>query len=167
MNDYTNTFYCDKSWEEQGALRLCCCCSVGSHVQLCDLMDRSMPDFPVLCHLPEFAQTHVHWVGDAIQPSHPLIVPFSSYLQYFPASGSFPMSQLFAWPKGGQSFGASASILPMNIQDWFPVRLTGLILQSGFSRVFSSTTIWKHQFFGAQPSLWSNSHIHTWLLEKP
>ena len=95
------------------------------------------------------------------------VFPFSSHLQSFPASGSFPMSQVF--PSGGQSIGASASVLPMNIQDWFPLGWTGWIsLQSkGLSRVFSNTTVQKHQFSGAQPSLWSNSHIHTWLLEKP
>ena len=97
------------------------------------------------------------------------VVPFSSCLQTFPASGSFQMSQLFA--SRGQSIGASAStsVLPMNIQDWFPLGLTGLIsLQSkGLSRVFSNTTVQKHQFFGAQVFLWSSSHIHTWLLEKP
>ena len=96
------------------------------------------------------------------------VSPFS-YLQSFPASGSFPMSCLFA--SGGQSIGdsASASVLPMNIQGRFPLELTGLIsLQSkGLSRVFSNTTVQKHQFFGTQPSLWSNSHIHAWLLEKP
>ena len=96
------------------------------------------------------------------------VVPFFC-LQSFPASGSFPVSQLFA--SGGQTIGvsASASVLPMNIQDWFPLGLTGWIsLQSkGLSTVFSSTTIWKHQFFGTLSSLWSNSHIHTWLLEKP
>ena len=90
-------------------------------------------------------------------------------LQSFPASGSFPMSQLFA--SGGQSIGASASatVHPMNIQGWLPLGLTGLIslLFKGLSRVFSSTTIGKHQFFGTQPSLWSNSHIYTQLLEKP
>ena len=98
-----------------------------------------------------------------------LVIPFSSCLQSFPASGSFPVSQLFA--SGGQSIGvsASASVLPMNIQGWYPLRLTGLIsLQAkGLSRVFSSTTLWKHQFFGAQLSFWSNSHIHIWPLEKP
>ena len=100
---------------------------------------------------------------------HPIIfhpvVPFSSCLQSFPSSGSFPMSWLF--PSGGQSIRASASVLPMNIQDCFPLGLTGLIsLQSkGLSRVFSNTTVQKHQFFGAQFSLQSNSHIHTWLLE--
>ena len=98
-----------------------------------------------------------------------LVFPFSSCLQYFPASGSFLMSCLFI--SGSQSIGvsASASVLPMNIQGWFPLGLTGLIslLSKCLSRVFSSTTIRKHQFFGTQPSLWSNSHIHTWPLEKP
>ena len=87
----------------------------------------------------------------------------------FPGSGSFLMTCLFT--SGGQNIGASASasVLPMNIQDWFPLELTGFIsLQSkGLSRVFSNTTLQKHQFFGAQPYLWSNSHIHTWLMEKP
>ena len=98
-----------------------------------------------------------------------LVVPFSSSLQSFPDSGSFPMSGLFA--SGGQSIGASASasVLPMNIQGWFPLELTGLMsLQSkGLSRVFSNITVQKHQFFSAQPSLWFNSSICTWLLEKP
>ena len=97
------------------------------------------------------------------------VVPFSSCLQSFPVSGSFQMSQFFT--SGGQSIGASAlaSVLPMNIQDWFPLGLTGSIsLQSkGLSRVFSNTTVQKHQFFGAQLSLYSNFHIITWLLEKP
>jgi len=97
------------------------------------------------------------------------VFPFSSHLQSFSASGSFQMSQFFV--SGGQSTGvlASVSVLPMNIQDWFPLGLTGWIsLQfKGLSRIFSNTTVQKHQFFGAQPSLWSNSHIHTWLLEKP
>ena len=100
---------------------------------------------------------------------HLTILTFSSFPQSFPASGSFPISQFFT--SGGQSIGvsASASVLPMNIQDWFPFRLTGLIsLQSkGFSRVFSNTTVQKHQFFGTQLSSESNSHIHTWLMEKP
>ena len=104
---------------------------------------------------------------------HPIIsssvVPFSSCFQSFPASGSFQMSQLFA--SGGQSIGVSAStsVLPMNIQDWFSLGWTGWIsLQSkGLSRVFSNTTVQKHQFFGAQLSSQSKSHIHTWLLEKP
>ena len=92
---------------------------------------------------------------------------FSSCLQSFPASGSFQMSQFFA--SGGQSIRASASVLSMNIQDWFLLRLTGLSsLQSkGLSRVFSGTSIRRHQFFGAQPFLLSSSQICTWLLEKP
>ena len=103
------------------------------------------------------------WCNPTISSS---VIPFSSCPQSFPASGSFLMSQVFA--SGGQSIGASASVLPMNIQDWFPLGLTGWIsLQSkGLSRVFSNTVVQKHQFFGTQPSLWSNSHIHTWLLEK-
>ena len=110
----------------------------------------------VLHYLPEFAQIHVHWA------------PFSFCLQSCPASGSFPVSQFFT--SGGQNIGAltSASILPMYIQGWVPLGLTGLIfLQSkGLSKVFSNTTVWQHQFFSAQSSLWSNSGICTWLLEK-
>ena len=105
--------------------------------------------------LQEFGQTHVSWVYDAVQPSHP-VAPFSSCPQAFPASGSFPASCLFA--SGDQSIRASASALfpPMNIQGWFPLGLTGLIsLQSkGLSRVFVCTTVQKHHFFGTQPSLW-------------
>ena len=131
-------------------------------------MDCSMPDFPVLHHLPEFAQAHDRWINDAIQQSHPLLFPFSSCLQSFWASRSFPVSSLFA--SGGQSIGvsASASVLPMNIQDWFPLGLIGLIslLSKGLSRVFFSTTVWKQQSFSAQLSLWSNSHNCAWLLEK-
>ena len=106
------------------------------------------------------------WCHPTISSS---VIPFSSCLQSFPASGSFPMNQFFT--SGGQSIGVStsASVLPMNIQDWFPLGWTGWIsLQSkGLSRVFSNTTVQKHQFFSAQLSLWSNSHIHTWLQEKP
>ena len=106
------------------------------------------------------------WCHPAISSS---VIPFSSCPQSLPASGSFPMSQLFA--SGGQSTGvsASASVLPMNTQDWSPLGWTGwLSLQSkGLSRVFSNTTVQKHQFFGAQPSSQSNSHIHTWSLAKP
>ena len=102
----------------------------------------------------ELTQTHVCQVGDAIQPSHPLS-SFSSWRQSFPASGSFPMSQFFA--SGGQSIGvsASASVLPMNSQNWLPLGWTGWIsFQSkGFSRVFSNTTVQKDQFFNAQLTL--------------
>ena len=105
------------------------------------------------------------WCHPAISSS---VVPFSSCPQSLPASESFPMSQLFAW--GGQSIGVSAlaSVLPKNTQDWSPLEWTGWIsLQSkGLSRVFSNTTVKKNQFFGAQLSSQSNSHIHTWPLEK-
>ena len=141
------------------------CCSVAKLCWTpCDLMDCRTPTFPVLHYLLEFAQTHFHWVSDAIQPCHP-VIPFSSCLPSFSASGSFPRSRLFA--SGVQSIGASASasVHPKNIQGWFPLGLTGLsfLLSKELSRVFSNTKIWKDQFFGAQPSLWSNSHIHTWL----
>ena len=106
------------------------------------------------------------WYHPAISSS---VVPFSSCPQSLPELGSFPMSQLFTW--GGQSTGVSAlaSFLPKNIQDWSPLEWTSWIsLQSkGLSRVFSNTTVQKHQFFGSQPSSQSNSHIHTWPLEKP
>ena len=136
---------------------------------LCELTDCNAPGRPAHHQLLEFIQTHVHWVSDAIEPSHPLLSPSIPALKSFPASGSFQMSQLFA--KGGQSIGvlASASVLPMNSQDWFPLEWTSWIslLSKGLSRVFSNTKVQKHQFFSAQRSLQSNSHIHTWLLEKP
>ena len=134
---------------------------------LCDPMDWSTPGFPVHHQLPELAQTHVHRVGDAIlwwcQPSHPLSSPSPPVFSLSQHQGLFPMSQFFI------SGSALASVFPVNIQDWFPLGLTDLIslLSKGLSRVFSNTTVQKHQFFGAQLSLWSNSHIHTWLLEKP
>ena len=116
----------------------------------------------------ELAQTQIHWVSDVNPTILSSVVPFSC-LQSFPASGSFPTSQFFA--SGGQNIGvsASASVLSMNIQGWFPVGLTSLIslLSKRLLRVFSSTTFQKYQFFSAQLSLWSNSQIHTWLLEKP
>ena len=106
---------------------------------------------------------------ESVMQSNHLILIFSFYLQSFPASGSFPMSWLFV--SGGQRIGASAStsVLPMNSQSQFPLGLTGMIfLQSkGLSRVFSNTTVEQHQFFGSQHYSWSNSHIHTRLLEKP
>ena len=161
---YHNTFFKDHPMPTFSVVCCCCCCSVTqSYLTLCYPMDCNTPGFPVLHHLLELAQTHVHWVHDAIQLSHPL----SSLSP--PASGSFPVSLLFS--SGGQTIGVSAlvSVLPTNIQGWFPLGLTGLIslLSKRISRVFSITTVQEHQFFGAQPPLWSNSHIHTWLLEKP
>ena len=129
----------------------------------------STPGLPVHHKLPEFTQTHVHRVSDALQPFHPLSSPFCSCPKSLPASEAFQMSQLVT--SGGQTIGASASalVLPVNIQDWSPLGWIGWIsLQfKGLSRVFSNTTIQKHQFFSAQLSFWSNSHIHTWLLENP
>ena len=106
------------------------------------------------------------WCHPTISSS---VIPFSACLQSFPASGSFLSSQFFT--SGGQSVGVSdlTSVLPMNIQDWFPLGLTDWIalLFKGHSGVSSNTTVQEYQFFSAQLSLWSNSHIHTWLLEKP
>ena len=139
-------------------------CSVMS--DSCNLMDCRTPGLPAHHQLQEHTQTHIRWVG----ASNHLILchPFSSHLQSFPASGSFSVSQYFT--SGGQSIGVSAlaSVLSMNIQDWFPLQLTDLIsLRSKvLSRVFSNTTVQKHQFFGTQPSSQSNSHIHKWPQEK-
>ena len=138
-----------------------------SRVRLCDPMNHSTPGLPIHHQLPEFTQTHVHQVSDAIQPSH--LVPFSSHLQSFPASGSFLMIQLFTSSAHNTGVSASASVFPMKIQDWFPLGWTGWIsLQSkGLSRVFSNTIVQKHQFLSAQLSSQSNSHIHTGPQEKP
>ena len=128
-----------KSWQIS-----CCLCSVTkSCPTFCNPMDCSKPGFPAHHQLPELAQTHVHGVSDAIQPSHPLSSPSSRAPNPVPASKSFPMSHLFAW--GGQSTGVSAltSFLPKKSQGWSPSEWTGWIsLQSkGLSRVFSNTTV--------------------------
>ena len=109
-----------------------------SRFWLCDPKDCSTPGFPVLRRLLEFTQTRVHWVGDAIQPSSPLLSPSPLALNLSQHKGLFQLSQLFA--SGGQSIGASASVLPMNIQGWFPLGLTGLLSlhSEGLSSVFSS-----------------------------
>ena len=139
-----------------------------SCLTLCNPMNCSAPSFPVHHQYLEFTQTHLHrqWCHQAISSS---IIPFSSCPQSLPASQSFPMSQLFAW--SGQSIGASAlaSFLPKNTQDWSPLEWTGwLSLQfKRLSKVFSNTTLQKHQFVGIQLSSQSNSHIHTWPQEKP
>ena len=134
---------------------------------LCDPMN-STPGLPVHHQLLEFTHSSPlsRWCHPTISSS---VVPFSSCLQSFRTSGSFQMSQLFAW--GGQNTGVSAlaSFLPKKSQGWSPLEWTGWIsLQAkGLSRVFSNTTVQKHQFFGTQPSSQSNSHIHTWPQEKP
>ena len=125
------------------------CCSVAkSCLTHWDSVDCRMPGFPVLHCLPEFSQTHVHWVGDSIQPPYPLLPPSPPAFNL-----SQDLSQWVSSASVGQSIGTSASVLPMNIQGWFSLGLTGWIsLQSeGLSRVLSNTTVQKHQFFG--PSL--------------
>ena len=138
---------------------------------LCNPMDCSIPGFPLLHYLLELAQIHVLWVSDAIQPAHPLSSPsppafnLSQHQCLFQSvSSSNQVAKLLEFP-------ASTSVLPMNIQGWFPLGLTGLIslLSEGLWRVSSSTTIQKHHFFllHGQHSSWSNSHMHTWPLKKP
>jgi len=152
---YTHTHHKHTKWSIQFS-------SVSQwYPTLCDPVDCSTPGFPVHHQIPELAQTHVHQVCDAIQPSDPLSSPsppaFNLSLQSFFLfqSGSFQISQLFR--SGSQSIGVSvsASVLPVNIQDWFPLGWTGWIScqSKGFSRVFSNTTVQKHQFFGTQLSL--------------
>ena len=141
-------------------------CSVVSDSLRPHGLQHARPPCPSLT--PEvYSNSHPlsQWCHPTISSS---VIPFSC-LQSFPASGSIPMSQFFT--SGSQIIGvsASASVLPMSIQDWFPLGWTGWISSQskGLSRVFCNTTVQKHQFFGAQLSLWSNSHIHTRLLENP
>ena len=154
-------------------LSLFCCCHCYSVTQscliLCDLMGCSITGFPVLHHLLDFAQTHVHWVSDAIQPSHPLSSPsppslnLSQHQGLFQRVGSLPQVAKVCW-----SF--SFSISPFNEYsglisfrvDWFD-----LLLSKGLSRIFSSTRVQKHQFLGTQASLWFTSPICTLLMKKP
>ena len=166
----TSVMWVWTSWSQRSlsALRfLSCYFSVAkSCPTLCNSMDCSTLGFPVL-QSPRLCSNPCplsRWCHPTISSS---VIPFSSRPQSFPASGSFPMSQFF--PSDVQSIGASvsASVLPMNIQGWLPIGLTISLQSKALSRVFSSTTIQKYQFFSAQPSLWSNSHICTWLLEKP
>ena len=150
------TFCISPSNEYSGLISFQFSSVTQSCLTLCNCMDYGTPGFLVHHQLPELAQTHVHWVGDAIQPSHPLSSPSPS---------AFNISQhqgLSLWISSSESSGgqstrasASASVLPMNIQDWFPLGLTGLIpwQSKGLSRVFSNTRVQKHQFFSAQLSL--------------
>ena len=147
----------------------CCCFSVShSCLNLCNPMDCSTPGFAVLHYLLELAQTHVHWVGDAIQLSHPLS-PASN-----PALNLSQHQDIFQWVSSSYQVdkGLELQIQHQSFQWIFGVDFLldwlawSSLLSKELSRVFSSTTFQKHQSFSAQPSLWSNSHIHTWLLEK-
>ena len=130
---------------------------------LCNPMNCSMPGLPVHHQLPEFTETHIHQVSDAIQPSHPLSSPSP------PAPNPSQYQSVFQWVNSLREVAKVLSFLPKNTQGWSPLERTGWIsLQSkGLSGVFSNTTVQQHQFFGAQLSSQSNSHIHTWPLEKP
>ena len=162
----TNTLWVRNWFGMQICGPLCCCCSV---TQLCPVlwnpMDCSTPGSSILNCLLAFAQIHVHWVSDGTQPSHPLS-PLSPALDLSQHHGLFQELALhISWPKYW-SFSISPSneysgLISFRI-DWFD-----LLAIQGLWRVFSNTTIWKHQFFGTQPLLWSSSHIRTWLLEKP
>ena len=152
--------YCQVNWIS----------SVAQSCQtLCNPMNCSMPGLPVHHQLQEFTQTHVHWVGDAIQPFHPLLSPSP------PAPNPSQHQSLFQWVNSlhevrvSTGDSALASFPPKNTQDWSSLGWTGWIsLQSkGLSRVFSNTTVQKHQFFGSHLSSQSNFHIHTWPVEKP
>ena len=132
---------------------------------LCNPMDCSMPGFPVLHCLPEFAQIHVHWV--MLSNHLTLCCPLLLWPSTFPSIRVFfKKSTVYSGAKIIRA-SASALVLPMNIQHWFPSGLTGLIslLSKKLWRVFSSITVWKHQYFSTQLFLWYKSHIHTWLLE--
>ena len=143
----------------------CCCCSVAKTMRPHGLQRARLPCPSLPPGVCSNSCPLNKWCHPTTRAS---VIPFSSGPQSFPASRSFPASQLFT--PGGQSIGAPAlvSVLPINIQGWFLLGFVGLIslLSRRLSRVFSNTTIWKHQFFGTQPSLWSKSHLCTWLLEK-
>ena len=165
MSSQTSVWSAQHSiWKDQE--EFCFCFSITkSCPTLCNSLDCSTPGFSVLHYLPEFAQTHAHWINDTILISlnqwyqwYPTILSsvilFSSCPQSFPASGSFPMNWLFS--SGGQRIGASAPVLPVNIKVLFPLGLTGLItlLSKELSRVFSSTTIWKQEETYHKSYLW-------------
>ena len=146
--------------------KIYCCLVTQSCPTLCDPMACSMPGLPVPHCLLKFAQIHVHCI---MSSSHLILCHPFSCSQSFLASGTFPMSQLFTSDDQNTGVSASASVLPMSIQGWFPLRLTGLIslLSKGLSGAFSSITVWRHQFVGAQPSLRSSSHNCMWPLGRP
>ena len=166
-------FSCFTKWilsnQYQSFFDIVCCCCFLSHVWFLWRHELQHARFPCPLPFPGACSNScplTHWCHQTISSS---VTTFSSCLQSFSSSESFPISQLFA--SGGQSIGASASasVLLMNIQDWFPLGCTGLIspLSKGLPRIFSSTTIRKHQFFGIQSSLCSNTQISIRLLEKP
>ena len=147
---------------------ICCCLFAKSHGTLCDPMDYSTPGFPMLYCLPEFAPTHVHWVGDAIQPSHPLSPPspalnLSQHQGLFQCVGSsHQVTKVLEFQLQRQSF---RWIFRVDFHSISMVWSPSCLRES--QEFFSSTTVQKHQFFGTHPSLWSTSYICTWLLEKP
>ena len=134
----------------------------------CNPMDCITPGFPVLHQFPEFAQTHVHWVSDATQPCHPLSSPSPPAYYLSKHQGLFQwVSSWIRWPKYWSfSFSINLSNEYLGLIS-FRIDLFHLLQSNGLSRVFSNNIVQKHQFFSIQPSLWSNCHIHTWLLEKP
>ena len=152
-------------WGVRGLFLTFSCRSVAkSCLTLCNPVDCSMPGFPVLHHFLEFAQVHVHWISDAIQPSYPLL-PSLLLPSVFPSIRIFSseLALHIRWQKYW-SFSISPSSEDSGLIS-FETSLISL-LTKGLSRVFSSTTVWKHQFFDALTSYWSSSHIHTWLLER-
>ena len=160
--------YYTKSKEEETCFTGCPCFSVANLCLTFWNLRTTACQAPLSSTIYQSLLKFMSILGMTLSNRLILCVSFSSCLKSFPALGSFPMTQFFA--SSGQSFGASASasVLPMNIQSLFPLVLTGLIsLQSkGVTRVFSNMTVQKHQFFITQPSLWSNSHIHTWWPKK-
>ena len=151
-------------WNDTYSHNYCCCSVAKSCPSLWDAMDCSTPGFPVLLCLPEFAQTHVHLVSDIIQPSHPVFPPSPPALS---------ISQgLFQWVSSSHQVAKVLALQPQSLHEYsvlifFKIDWLDIFAVQGTLKSLSSTTVWKHQFFSAQPSLWSNSHIHTWLLEKP
>ena len=154
-----------RMWIKKQLYMYCCCCSVfQSCPTLCDPMDCTPGLFAPHHHL-EFAQVHVFFISDAIQPSHPL-TPSSPSASIFPSIRDFSNESSFV---SDDQNTASASVLPVSIQGWSPLRLTGLIslLFRGHSGVFSSTIVGRHQFFGVLPSFHFSSHNHVWSLGRP
>ena len=147
----------------------CYCSATQLSLTLWYPMDCNTPGLPVTHRLPEFAQVHAHCISNAIQPSHPLTIIFSFSSQSFPASGKFPVSWLFTSGDQNTRASASASVLPMSIHGWFPLRLTRFIslLSKELSGVFSNTTVQRHQFFVILPSLQNSCYNLMCPLERP